>query len=283
MKNLLSIFVLTVGLGTTISNAQTQSFTPLTTGPYRITNANGLLDLGPTNSYYCHITTDRDRFYFNKPLFLAGNPSIAAYNTNNFTISTDATYYGQTPRMIIMSGTGLAGFGTSNPGAALEVDAPVNTTGFISLSNQTGDYGYGIVSKVNRDLTKSFAMQNNGVEKFLIYGNGNTYIDGTLKVKEIFVQTNVWADYVFAKNYHRMPINELASFIDKNKHLPEMPTTEEITKTGINVAQTQVLLLQKVEELTLYVIDQNKQLAEQNKKMEEQNKKIAELEAKNAH
>jgi hypothetical protein len=49
------------------------------------------------------------------------------------------------------------------------------------------------------------------------------------------------------------------------------------------VAQTQVLLLQKVEELTLYVIDQNKQLAEQNKKMEEQNKKIAELEAKNAH
>ena len=70
-----------------------------------------------------------------------------------------------------------------------------------------------------------------------------------------------WADYVFADKYKLMSLREVEAYILKNRHLPDMPTTDEVATNGINVAAMNTLLLKKVEELTLHLIELNKQVA----------------------
>ncbi|MBL4708081.1 MAG: hypothetical protein JKY48_06540 [Flavobacteriales bacterium] len=84
----------------------------------------------------------------------------------------------------------------------------------------------------------------------------------TERVK-VDVASGVWADYVFEKNYELKPLEEVEKFIVKNKHLPDVPSTKEMEKNGLDVAQTDALLLQKIEELTLYVIQLEKESKKQ--------------------
>jgi hypothetical protein len=63
-------------------------------------------------------------------------------------------------------------------------------------------------------------------------------------------------------NYNLMPLKELEQYIKQNKHLPNVPTQDEISKDGIDVYEMNAVLLKKVEELTLYVIEQQKQIVE---------------------
>jgi hypothetical protein len=96
--------------------------------------------------------------------------------------------------------------------------------------------------------------------------SGSTYklaVSGgiiTEKVRVATSGTTFWADYVFEPAYKLRPLKEVETFIRENKHLPEIPSTAEVSQNGIDLAQTQALLLQKVEELTLYVIEQNKKI-----------------------
>ena len=93
---------------------------------------------------------------------------------------------------------------------------------------------------------------------------GSTYkmaIAGGIITEKVRVATNgtpFWADFVFDENYSLRPLSEVESFIKINKHLPEIPSTSEVSKNGIDLAEIQALLLQKVEELTLYAIQQKK-------------------------
>lgn len=96
----------------------------------------------------------------------------------------------------------------------------------------------------------------------------------TEKVKVEIAASNGWADYVFEKDYKLMPLNELETFISTNKHFPEVPTTEEAIANGIELKEMNILLLKKVEELTLYTIEQNKQLKEQAERIEKLEQKI---------
>ena len=95
---------------------------------------------------------------------------------------------------------------------------------------------------------------------------GSTYkmaIGGGILTEKVRVATNgttFWADFVFDKNYKLRPLSEVESYIKTNNHLPEIPSTADVTKNGIDLAETQALLLQKVEELTLYMIEQNKKV-----------------------
>lgn len=100
--------------------------------------------------------------------------------------------------------------------------------------------------------------------------NGQVFAE---KVK-VAIQAG-WADYVFEKNYKLRPITELESFIQQYHHLPEVPTTSEVQKTGIDVADTQTLLLKKVEELTLYLIELNKRSDAQQREIELLKKQLA--------
>lgn len=82
----------------------------------------------------------------------------------------------------------------------------------------------------------------------------------TEKVKVEIAAANGWADYVFDENYKLMDLNSLEKYIKKNKHLPEVPTTEEAISNGIELKEMNILLLKKVEELTLHIIDLNKKI-----------------------
>ncbi|AZA53713.1 hypothetical protein [Chryseobacterium sp. G0201] len=96
----------------------------------------------------------------------------------------------------------------------------------------------------------------------------------TEKVKVDIAASNGWADYVFEKDYKLMSLNDLSQFINKNGHLPEVPTTKEAIENGIELKEMNILLLKKVEELTLHLIQQNKELVSQKEEIQALKKEI---------
>ena len=85
-------------------------------------------------------------------------------------------------------------------------------------------------------------------------------VDGKFICEEVKVQLSAdWADYVFEENYNLMSIDEVAKFIATNKHLPNIPSADELEKNGLDLSAMNILMMQKIEELTLYVIELDKQ------------------------
>ena len=79
-------------------------------------------------------------------------------------------------------------------------------------------------------------------------------VNGTIRAKETKVVSD-WADFVFKKGYNLPTLKEVKRHIDENGTLPGVPSEKEVKANGVNLAETDVLLLQKIEELTLYIID----------------------------
>jgi hypothetical protein len=89
----------------------------------------------------------------------------------------------------------------------------------------------------------------------------NVYSNGNIWAKEIRVaSTNPWPDYVFKSTYQLPSLKEVEFFIDKYHHLSEFPSESDIAKEGINVGEMNKVLVKKIEELTLYLIKQNKRI-----------------------
>jgi len=130
-------------------------------------------------------------------------------------------------------------------------------------------------------------------EIFRIKSNGNVGI-GTADTKGYQLAVNgnaiatsmtvklysAWPDYVFKPAYHLPSLTEVKTYIDQNHHLPDMPSEQEVAKDGLNLGEMNKLLTKKVEELTLYLIEQAKNNQEQQKQIVIQNKKLKELEAR---
>jgi len=85
-------------------------------------------------------------------------------------------------------------------------------------------------------------------------------VNGKVHAKEIKVNNNIWPDYVFKPSYSLMPLHKVETFIKKNGHLPEVPSAKEVEEKGIEVGANQALLLKKIEELTLHIIEQDKRI-----------------------
>lgn len=83
-----------------------------------------------------------------------------------------------------------------------------------------------------------------------------------------------WPDYVFQKNYSLKSLSEVEQYVLTNSHLPEISSAKEVEKQGINQGEMNAKLLQKIEELTLYLIDQNKKHEAQKEKTERQDELI---------
>lgn len=103
-----------------------------------------------------------------------------------------------------------------------------------SLENATGNVGIGISPQADSKLS----------------------VNGHIKAHELEINLQNWADNVFDHDYELCSITELEEYIEENNHLPEVPSEEEIIDTGIPVNEINVILLKKVEELTLYLIEQ---------------------------
>jgi hypothetical protein len=91
-------------------------------------------------------------------------------------------------------------------------------------------------------------------------------VNGNIRTKEVVVQSG-WADYVFAKNYPLMPLPQLEQYISAHQHLVNIPSAEEIVQNGLPLGDLQKRMMEKIEELTLYVISLNKKIAELEKKI----------------
>ncbi len=87
-------------------------------------------------------------------------------------------------------------------------------------------------------------------------------VNGTITAREVIVTTEGWPDFVFADNYKLMSLDKLERHIKVNKSLPGIPKEKEVLGGGVNIGDMQTKLLEKVEELTLYVINQEKELKE---------------------
>ncbi|BAV07656.1 hypothetical protein SAMN05421788_1037 [Filimonas lacunae] len=105
-------------------------------------------------------------------------------------------------------------------------------------------------------------------------------VNGTITAVRVKVTTQGWADYVFDSAYQLPALPEVEKFIQQNKHLPDVPSAATVSQEGIDVGDNQVLLLKKIEELTLYIIEQNKKLEARSKKLEQQGVEIELLKQK---
>ncbi len=141
------------------------------------------------------------------------------------------------------------------------------------------------------DSGNSIAFNESGIQTSLfLQAGGNVGIgttapqnkldvNGTIHAKEVKVDLTGWSDFVFAPTYKLKTLAEVETYIKTQGHLPEIPSATEVEKNGVNVGEMQTKLLQKVEELTLYVIEKDKQLSEQDKKYQKLEAELEQLKA----
>ena len=105
---------------------------------------------------------------------------------------------------------------------------------------------------------------------------GNTVVNGNLESKRVKVNATPGSvpDYVFATNYELRTLNELERYVQANQHLPNIPSAKQIEKSGQDVGDLQLKLLEKIEELTLYTIQQQKTLEKQQKEIDQLKRKL---------
>ncbi|SMD37012.1 hypothetical protein SAMN04488029_3190 [Reichenbachiella faecimaris] len=109
-------------------------------------------------------------------------------------------------------------------------------------------------------------------------GTHKLAVEGSIGAREIKVEASGWSDFVFYDSYKLRSLEEVEEHINEKGHLPEIPSEAEVTENGVNLGEMDAKLLQKIEELTLYLIEQNKELKTANQRIEQLEQKISQLE-----
>ena len=193
--------------------------------------------------------------------------------------STSGSYPIQ--RMLIDE-KGYVGIGTVNPANYVQIGS--NPAGYANndfvVSNANGTLA------IHNDINSTFLYGSKAVSLWAGNGNMALYaqtngnvgigttnpdfkltVNGKIKAEEIQVVVDV-ADYVFEKDYKRLSLEEVEEYIQNNKHLPNIPSAAEVKERGYNIGEMNNKLLEKIEELTLYIIEQEKRIKQLEKEHE---------------
>ena len=149
--------------------------------------------------------------------------------------------FGAVDALFVEEGSGHVGIGNLSPDAMLDVE-------------NDGNSAHTITARVPDANTNAVEVFTNGKKEFLVRGDGFVY------AREINVQVDNLPDYVFKSDYNLMSLDDVESYVKRHSHLPDVPSAAEVDANGLNIGEMNSLLLKKVEELTLYLIEQNKMI-----------------------
>lgn len=144
------------------------------------------------------------------------------------------------------------------------IDNPLSE--LLKVNNQ------GLLSTMNIDNSgtinsRQLIITNNTNDPYLVIQNNNLKVlqldsDGLLRSRKVKVDVFNWPDYVFDKDYSLLSLKDTEHFINEHGHLPGVPSANKIESEGLDLAEMNKVLMRKVEELTLYIIDQNRRIEE---------------------
>lgn len=224
-------------------------------------------------------------------LFKTGNIERARINTNGYfgvgiTSPQEIFHIKEDGATIKLSSSTYYG------GSGQHLDQVISSIKFnnYNAGNTNLDYSSEIRGVITNGWANSMglAFMSQGNEVMRIKSNGNVGIgttqpdtklavNGTIHTKEVKVDLNGWSDFVFDNDYNLRTLDEVEQHINENGHLPEIPSEAEVTENGINLGEMNAKLLQKIEELTLYMIDMNKRMTEVEKENTELKKAVSAL------
>lgn len=192
----------------------------------------------------------------------------------------------------VFNGTVISSIANDTGGRIQLINPTKNGNGVASawmIYNMTGGYGNSLQFWAYDNLSCGGGMCTN---RFTIMDNGNVGIgtsnptnkldvNGTIHSKEVKIDMNGWSDFVFKKEYNLRTLQEVEKHINEEGHLENIPSEEEVLKNGINLGEMNSKLLQKIEELTLYIIQQEKKNSLQTLEIENSKNEIEILKKQN--
>jgi len=234
---------------------------------FLVSNENGNFSIGQSS-----IPTEK--------LTVNGN-ILLANRTNSYLISYASLSETFSGASTILGNNVVAGSSTNTVKKTRSI---ADAGSFVSLS-----YYHGITfhTAVTGELNIDQPVENS--EKMRITQSGNVGIgtanpteklavNGKIRAKEIKVEASNWPDYVFEEGYKVGTLEALESYIKANKHLPDMPTAKQIETSGLELGEVVKLQQKKIEELTLHLIEKDKQLQKSDQRLQDVEAKQKEME-----
>jgi len=214
----------------------------------------------------------------NYPLDILGTAHATTFSSQSIGINTDAP---QESLHIKEGNIRVQGYNTLRTIRFAETD--YNLGGFIKYDGSTNIFSIGIHESNDNVLSNDVNALN------IVRPTGNigihveipTYplhVNGTVRATTFSADSPPWADFVFEDDYSLPSLEEVENFILKNKHLPEIPSEQEVVKNGIDLGAMDAKLLQKIEELVLYTIAQEKALEKKEERILSLEERLAVLE-----
>ena len=193
---------------------------------------------------------------------------------------------------IAVSSSGNVGIGTASPNQKLHINGMVKLEGSSPLEFNTANEAGGVGAVMAFDpAINVFYIQSihQGVAYLPITLNPNggnvgigtanpqyrLSVNGVIGAKDVIVTNTGWSDYVFHPGYRLQPLSEVREYIQEHHHLPGIPSEAEVKEKGVNVGEMQSKLLAKVEELTLHLIQQEKDNRELRNRLTELENRLA--------
>ena len=187
--------------------------------------------------------------------------------------------------LLNVASTGSMNMNVSGATGSIPVDAlvitDVSNSNSINFKVKTSGQVYANVSGATGstpvDALVITDVSNSNTINFKIKTSGQVY------AREVIVKSVGlgFPDYVFDKSYKLTPLEEVKKYIESNHHLPNMPTAKEVEKDGANLGEIQRVSVEKIEELTLYMIEMKKELEKSQKEIEKSNREIEKLKQEN--